>query len=87
MQVTFGHSKKAVVAYVQVLAAKGPKMILELPGACFLPEHEPHVSTIFRHILEDPVTLQAAMEAQIRNILSAGARPSEGNCFAIIFPS
>ena len=57
--------------HVQVLAARGPRLILEMPGACFLPEHEPYVSAIFRHILEDPVTLQAAMEAEIRNTLSA----------------
>ena len=56
---------------MQVLAARAPKLILELPGACFLPEHEPYVSAIFRHILEDPVTLQAAMEAEIRNTLAA----------------
>ncbi|DBB00800.1 TPA: hypothetical protein ACH3X1_000730 [Trebouxia sp. C0004] len=56
---------------LKVLAARGPRLILEMPGACFLPEHEPYVSAIFRHILEDPVTLQAAMEAEIRNTLSA----------------
>jgi len=59
------------VHVLQVLAARGPRLILEMPGACFLPEHEPYVSAIFRHILEDPVTLQAAMEAEIRNTLSA----------------
>ena len=60
---------------LQVLAARGPRLILEMPGACFLPEHEPYVSAIFRHILEDPVTLQAAMEAEIRNTLSRGQNP------------
>jgi len=62
---------------LQVLAARGPRLILELPGACFLPEHEPYVSAIFRHILEDPVTLQAAMEAEIRNTLSARGQQAD----------
>lgn len=62
---------------LQVLAGGGPRLILDLPGACFLPEHEPYVSAIFRHILEDPVTLQAAMEAEIRNTLTA--RGSQAN--------
>lgn len=60
-----------------MLALKGPRLILELPGACFLPEHEPYVSAIFRHILEDPVTLQAAMEAEIRNTLSARGQQAD----------
>lgn len=64
-------------AGIQVLAGGGPRLILDLPGACFLPEHEPYVSAIFRHILEDPVTLQAAMEAEIRNTLAA--RGSQAN--------
>lgn len=62
---------------LQVLALRGPRLILELPGACFLPEHEPYVSAIFRHILEDPVTLQAAMEAEIRNTLSARGQQAD----------
>lgn len=62
---------------MQVLSGGGPRLILDLPGACFLPEHEPYVSAIFRHILEDPVTLQAAMEAEIRNTLTA--RGSQAN--------
>lgn len=73
---------------LQVLALRGPRLILELPGACFLPEHEPYVSAIFRHILEDPVTLQAAMEAEIRNTLSARGQQAdtrEGASFAASF--
>lgn len=65
------HVRLTIDHVLQVLAARGPRLILEMPGACFLPEHEPYVSAIFRHILEDPVTLQAAMEAEIRNTLSA----------------
>lgn len=60
---------------MQVLAGKGPKLILELPLACFSPDLEPYISAIMRHILEDPATLQAAMEAEIRSTLSKGRVP------------
>lgn len=46
------------------------------------------MSAIFRHILEDPVTLQAAMEAEIRNTLSARGQQAdtrEGASFAASF--
>ena len=66
-----------LLVQLQVLALRGPRLILELPGACFLPDHEPYVSAIFRHILEDPVTLQAAMEAEIRNTLSARGQQAD----------
>ena len=32
------------------------------------------MSTIMRHILEDPATLQAAMEAEVLNTLASGGR-------------
>jgi len=60
---------------VQVLAGKGPKLVLDLPAACFQPELEPSISAIMRHILEDPATLQAAMEAEIRATLSKQKPP------------
>ncbi len=60
---------------MQVLAGKGPRLILELPLACFSPDLEPYISAIMRHILEDPATLQAAMEAEIRSTLSKGRVP------------
>ena len=44
--------------------------MLDLPAACFQPELEPSISAIMRHILEDPATLQAAMEAEIRATLN-----------------
>ncbi len=65
----------------QVLAARGPRLILGLPAAALRAELEPAVSAIFRHLLEDPLTLQAAMEAEIRNVLSSwagGARGAHG---------
>ncbi|KAK9821448.1 hypothetical protein WJX81_000342 [Elliptochloris bilobata] len=66
---------------LKVLAARGPRLILGLPAAALRPELEPAVSAIFRHLLEDPVTLQAAMEAEIRNVVSSctgGARGAAG---------
>ena len=61
---------------LQVLAGKGPKLVLDLPAACFRPELEPSISAIMRHILEDPATLQAAMEAEIRATLSKQKTPA-----------
>ena len=61
---------------MQVLAGKGPKLVLDLPAACFRPELEPSISAIMRHILEDPATLQAAMEAEIRATLSKQKTPA-----------
>eukprot|EP00884_Botryococcus_braunii_P008520 jgi/Botrbrau1/1766/Bobra.0217s0021.1 len=58
---------------LKVLAGKGPRMILELPPACYGPEMEPLVSSVMRHMLEDPPTLQAAMEAEIRSTLNSNA--------------
>ena len=42
----------------QVLAARGHVQLLELPASIFKPELQPFVAALFRHILEDPVTLQ-----------------------------
>lgn len=55
--------------------------MLDLPASCFQPEHEPYISAILRHILEDPATLQSAMEAEIRNTLTKG-RPGKNNPFS-----
>ncbi len=68
--------------HMQVLQGKGLRLVLDLPAACFLPEHEPYISAIARHILEDPATLQAAMEAEIRNTLANGGRPPKANPYA-----
>ena len=59
----------------QVLAGKGPKLVLDLPPACFRAELEPAISALMRHILEDPATLQAAMEAEIRATLGKQKAP------------
>jgi predicted regulator of Ras-like GTPase activity (Roadblock/LC7/MglB family) len=42
----------------KVLAARGHAALLDLPPAVFKPELEPFVAAVFRHILEDPATLQ-----------------------------
>ena len=65
-----------------MLAGRGPKLILEVPLACFTPDLEPYISAIMRHILEDPVTLQAAMEAEIRSTLSKGRRTPKPSSYA-----
>lgn len=68
-----------------MLAGKGPKLVLDLPPACFQPELEPSISAIMRHILEDPATLQAAMEAEIRATLSK-QKPAVGRAGARALP-
>jgi hypothetical protein len=65
-----------------VLAAGGPRLILGLPAAALRPELEPAVSAIFRHLLEDPATLQAAMEAEIRSALASWAGGARGGAGA-----
>lgn len=42
----------------QVLAARGHASLLDLPPSVFKPELEPFIAAVFRHILEDPATLQ-----------------------------
>ena len=61
---------------LQVLAGGCHRILLELPSECMHapPNHEPFMTAILRHILEDPATLQAAMEAEIRNTLSASSQ-------------
>ena len=58
-----------------MLSGKGPKLVLDLPAACFQAELEPSISALMRHILEDPATLQAAMEAEIRATLGKQKAP------------
>lgn len=59
--------------------AKGPRLLLELPSACFTPVLETSMSAVFGHILEDPATLQAAMEAEILSNLASGGRARPPN--------
>lgn len=59
---------------VQVLSRHGPSLLLDLPAACFSPVLETHMSAIVRHMLEDPATLQAAMEAEILSTIATSGR-------------
>lgn len=57
---------------MQVLSAEGPQLLLGLPTCCLLPNPsraEPHINTILRHILEDPITLESWMESEVRSYM------------------
>ena len=45
------------------LAVRGHAALLDLPPPVFKPELEPFVAAVFRHILEDPATLQVGLLA------------------------
>ena len=69
---------------LQALDAGVHHTILDLPGCAFRPEHAAHICAIMRHLLEDPATLQAAMEAEIRSALNqkisrSGENPAQPN--------
>lgn len=51
----------ALTSHLQVLAARGHVQLLTLPPAAFRPELEPFMAAVFRHILEDPSTLQVCV--------------------------
>ncbi|KAF6153803.1 hypothetical protein GIB67_001036 [Kingdonia uniflora] len=55
---------------MQFLENGGLAAIFGLPRTCFFPGYDSVASAIIRHILEDPQTLQAAMESEIRQTLS-----------------
>lgn len=44
--------------------------LFSLPKACFFPGYDTVASAIIRHLLEDPQTLQSAMELEIRQTVS-----------------
>ncbi|WJX46839.1 E3 ubiquitin-protein ligase upl1, variant 2 [Trifolium repens] len=48
----------------------GLTALFSLPRNCFFPGYDTVVSAIVRHLLEDPQTLQSAMELEIRQTLS-----------------
>ncbi|CAN6195336.1 unnamed protein product [Urochloa humidicola] len=48
----------------------GLSSLLNLPSACIFPGFETLASAIVRHLIEDPQTLQSAMELEIRQSLS-----------------
>lgn len=55
---------------LQFLENGGLTALFSLPRSCFFPGYDTVVSTIVRHLLEDPQTLQTAMELEIRQTLS-----------------
>ncbi|KAL0353502.1 UNVERIFIED_CONTAM: E3 ubiquitin-protein ligase UPL1 [Sesamum angustifolium] len=55
---------------VQFLESGGLVALFGLPRSCFFPGYDTLASAIVRHLLEDPQTLQTAMELEIRQTLS-----------------
>ncbi|GAA0160727.1 ubiquitin-protein ligase [Lithospermum erythrorhizon] len=55
---------------VEFLENGGLVDLLGLPRGCFFPGYDTLASAIVRHLLEDPQTLQTAMELEIRQTLS-----------------
>lgn len=64
---------------VSFLEAGGLPLLLNLPTSSLFPGFDNIAATIIRHILEDPQTLQQAMESEIRHsIVTATNRHSSG---------
>lgn len=55
---------------LQFLENGGLAALFSLPRSCFFPGYDTVASAIVRHLLEDPQTLQTAMELEIRQNLS-----------------
>ncbi|CAA0815395.1 E3 ubiquitin-protein ligase UPL1, partial [Striga hermonthica] len=55
---------------LQFLESGGLVALFGLPRSCFFPGYDTLASAIVRHLLEDPQTLQTAMEVEIRQTLS-----------------
>ncbi|KAL2483694.1 E3 ubiquitin-protein ligase [Forsythia ovata] len=55
---------------VQFLESGGMAALFGIPRSCFFPGYDTLASAIVRHLLEDPQTLQTAMELEIRQTLS-----------------
>ncbi|CAK7347286.1 unnamed protein product [Dovyalis caffra] len=61
------------------LEAEGVSLLLSLPTSSLFSGFDNIAATIIRHVLEDPQTLQQAMEAEIRhNLVTAANRHSNG---------
>nr|DAD23683.1 TPA_asm: hypothetical protein HUJ06_025146 [Nelumbo nucifera] len=61
---------KAHPIAMQFLESGGLTALFSLPRSCFFPGYDSVASAIIRHLLEDPQTLQTAMELEIRQTLS-----------------
>ncbi|XP_010675966.2 E3 ubiquitin-protein ligase UPL1 isoform X2 [Beta vulgaris subsp. vulgaris] len=57
---------------LQFLESGGMAALFDLPRSCFFAGYDTLASAIIRHLLEDPQTLQTAMELEIRQTLSGG---------------
>ena len=55
---------------LEFLENGGMAALFSLPRSCFFPGYDTVASAIIRHLLEDPQTLQTAMELEIRQALS-----------------
>lgn len=55
---------------LEFLENGGMAALFSLPRSCFFPGYDTVASAIIRHLLEDPQTLQTAMELEIRQTLS-----------------
>ncbi|XP_042519571.1 E3 ubiquitin-protein ligase UPL1-like isoform X2 [Macadamia integrifolia] len=55
---------------MQFLESGGLAALFSLPRSCFFPGYDSVASVIVRHLLEDPQTLQTAMEFEIRQTLT-----------------
>lgn len=55
---------------LQYLESGGMSALFNLPRKCFFPGYDTLASAIIRHLLEDPQTLQTAMELEIRQTLN-----------------
>ena len=53
-------------------------LILDLPARFAFPAYDALAASVLRHIVEDPHTLQLAMESEIHAVLSAADRPAPG---------
>uniref|UniRef100_A0A7N0U1T4 HECT-type E3 ubiquitin transferase n=2 Tax=Kalanchoe fedtschenkoi TaxID=63787 RepID=A0A7N0U1T4_KALFE len=55
---------------LKFLEGGGMAALFSLPTSCFFPGYDNVASVIIRHLLEDPQTLQTAMESEIRQSLN-----------------
>ncbi|KAJ7969420.1 E3 ubiquitin-protein ligase UPL1 [Quillaja saponaria] len=60
---------------LQFLENGGLAALFTLPRSCFFPGYDSIASVIVRHLLEDPQTLQTAMELEIRQNLGGNRHP------------
>lgn len=64
------HLTKTHALALQFLENGGLASLFNLSRTCFFPGYDTVVSAIVRHLLEDPQTLQTAMELEIRQTLT-----------------